>query len=316
MNNKYTLPNAIKAVRNPSILYKEAKNFFWGINNRLFETLYSDGIDFMKEDWDNLIILDACRYDFFKQQNNIGGELNKKYSKGSNSGEFMRANFFNKELYDTVYITANPVWERFDQNVFHYYDFLYGAWDNELGMIPSEIVKKKTISAENDFPNKRIISHFMSPHTPYIGKKGMEFRECYGDPTPKVSITDDGIDFVTEGKHEEYIRRGELTKDKLEDFYSENLDLVLNHVEELVEILSGKTVVTADHGELLLERPLPFTGKKFTHPGIATSKLREVPWLVIDSDARKEVNSDPPIAADNAGAESIEQQLNDLGYRV
>ena len=53
----------------------------------------SDGINIFHEDWDNLIILDACRYDYFKQLNDMDGELEYRISRGSQSREFMRGNF-------------------------------------------------------------------------------------------------------------------------------------------------------------------------------------------------------------------------------
>ena len=67
------------------------------------------GIDVMKEDWDNLIILDACRYDYFKEkQKNIRGELESVVSRGAHSSEFIEKNFLGRKLHDTIYVTANP----------------------------------------------------------------------------------------------------------------------------------------------------------------------------------------------------------------
>lgn len=58
--------------------------------------------------------------------------------------------------------------------------------------------------------------------------------------------------------------------------YEKNLEQVLEHVEELSNILEGKTVVTADHGDLLGENGL------YGHPGNSNLKvLRKVPWDVI-----------------------------------
>ena len=34
------------------------------------------GVHIMREDWDNLIILDACRYDMFEKVNSIKGIIN------------------------------------------------------------------------------------------------------------------------------------------------------------------------------------------------------------------------------------------------
>ncbi|MFW6130788.1 MAG: hypothetical protein ACOC56_06340 [Atribacterota bacterium] len=37
---------------------------------------------FLEEEWDNLIILDACRYDTFKKYNDISEDLEFRYSRG------------------------------------------------------------------------------------------------------------------------------------------------------------------------------------------------------------------------------------------
>jgi hypothetical protein len=43
----------------------------------------------MEEDWDNLIILDACRYDYFKRQHDFEGSVDRIVSPGKMSWEFM-----------------------------------------------------------------------------------------------------------------------------------------------------------------------------------------------------------------------------------
>ena len=45
----------------------------------------NDGTHIMDEDWDNLIILDACRYDLFEEVNTIDGTLESRISLGSAS---------------------------------------------------------------------------------------------------------------------------------------------------------------------------------------------------------------------------------------
>ena len=47
----------------------------------------------MKEDWDNLIVLDACRYDMFKEINTIKGNLERGISRGSATSQFLIENF-------------------------------------------------------------------------------------------------------------------------------------------------------------------------------------------------------------------------------
>jgi hypothetical protein len=55
-----------------------------------------DGINVLEEDWDNLVILDACRYDLFKQVNDISGDLQKRQSQASMTAEFLNRNFAGK----------------------------------------------------------------------------------------------------------------------------------------------------------------------------------------------------------------------------
>ena len=74
----------------------------------------------MDADWDVLLILDACRFDLFSDVIDIPGDLRRVHSLGSSTEEFLRANFANETLHDTVYVTANPQ-ERMHlpENVFH-----------------------------------------------------------------------------------------------------------------------------------------------------------------------------------------------------
>jgi len=64
----------------------------------------------------------------------------------------------------------------------------------------------------------------------------------------------------------------------------------------LIRELDGKSVVSADHGELLGERLLPFTSRKYGHfEYLAAEQLRRVPWHVVDSDDRRRIVADAPI---------------------
>jgi len=66
----------------------------------------------VEEDWDFLIILDACRFDFFKElymkkYKHIGGNLKKAISPVTFTTDWLDKNF--KGFYDDiVYISANP----------------------------------------------------------------------------------------------------------------------------------------------------------------------------------------------------------------
>ena len=89
--NRYNRHNIYRVFKKPSLLIKETRrlssNIIYPINNVYFNRKYGRGIDIIDQDWDNLIILDACRYDYFKEMNTIDGELRPVLSQGSHSFE-------------------------------------------------------------------------------------------------------------------------------------------------------------------------------------------------------------------------------------
>ncbi len=62
-----------------------------------------------EEDWDHLIVLDGCRYDYFLKvyTSFLEGKLEKVVSVGSNTVEW-RDNSFPGNYDDVVYVSANP----------------------------------------------------------------------------------------------------------------------------------------------------------------------------------------------------------------
>ena len=75
------------------------------------------GIDIFEQDWDNLLILDACRADFFRERASLPGETSKVVSRGGATPEWVRANFSNANLYDVVYVTGNGWFEKLRQEI-------------------------------------------------------------------------------------------------------------------------------------------------------------------------------------------------------
>ena len=100
--------------------------------------------------------------------------------------------------------------------------------------------------------------------------------------------------------------------------YRENLDLVLPHVEALLETLSGKSVVTSDHGNLVGERGFPIPIRMYGHPrGLHHEELLSVPWLESERDERRRTVAEPPVDADaDADADEgvVADRLRALGY--
>jgi len=99
--------------------------------------------------------------------------------------------------------------------------------------------------------------------------------------------------------------------------YQTNLDVVLKEVDELLTSATGKTVVTADHGELLGERMSPVPVRRYSHPrGVFVDTLLTVPWFIHEDGTRKEIVSSPPETDTELDEETVDAQLKALGYKI
>jgi len=283
------------------------------VNNLQFRLRHGNGTRVMEEDWDNLLILDGCRYDMFTERVDLPGTLEYRISLGSSSEEFMERNFVDEQFHDTVYVSANPFIPKLGLNeeTFHMVVDLLDDWDEELQTIRPDIVAEAAREAHKQYPNKRLIVHFMQPHAPFIGELGREM--VGGGWTMDHDVENDpGI--------WNRLRDGEdVPLERVWEAYKENLDIVLEEAEPLLSELNGKSVITADHGNLVGERlsPIP-TRRKYGHPyGVHTEELVKVPWFVMQGSDRREVSADSPVESNDESVsdEELEDRLEALGYR-
>jgi hypothetical protein len=273
-----------------------------GVLRRFYRSNPPEGVKVIEQDWDYLIVLDACRYDVFEEVYNeldwLEGDLSKKTSRGSMSIEWLNRNF--TDYYgDTVYLSANtfvssvdidPHYGRkeFDSSE-HFHDLIPLYMDDELkegSVTTPEAVTEKAIEASNQYPDKRFILHYMQPHEPYIG-------EDYYAPEKLLR------ELRSEGKSFDEIRK----------YYKANLIRALESVRDLMEEVDGKFVITSDHGELFGEYGM------HTHPhSVYVSELVQVPWLEITKGQRRGISEDESIEQDDYDEEEIKDQLANLGY--
>jgi len=318
---RYNINSFLNALRNPGELYTEVGTLRDQIR---FQLTHENAIDVMAQDWDYLVILDACRYDIFEEINWIEGDLKKVVSAGSHSEEFCEHNFEGQTFHDTVYVTANAFGARIGDGVFHELVYTgeeindeYVGWHAFSERMEPKTIYDATVEAVERHPDKRVIAHFMQPHTPYLGERAAEIRERVAEDglivrsrqpekVEQYSLDDENV--VVSLK--EAAERGFVTDEELREVYVENLRLVLEHVESLVSQLSGRIVVTADHGEYLGE------GGKLGHPKYQYEEIvREVPWLVIESGPRPDITESMPNQDVDIDEGDIEEHLRDLGYK-
>ena len=295
----YTPSQLMNAIRHPGRAGVEINRHYHSRTDR------DDGArSIFEDDWDNLVILDACRYDAFSARSSLPGTLERRRSLGATTSEFVRENFEGRTLHDTVYVSAN-VWylklrEELDSELHQFIDLQASHHDETLGTVPPEAVTEAARDAAEEYPDKRLIVHYLQPHQPYIGRTGRDHFE------------------VSPGLRET-LHRSDVSDSMLRKAYQENLDIVLDSVADLLPSLDGRTVVTADHGEMLGERGSPIPVQTYGHfDGLYDDKLVTVPWQVIEGDERKEIVSEAPAEGelDAADAEVVDERLRELGYKI
>ena len=230
------------------------------------------GIKVIDEDWDYLVILDACRYDVFAQVNDISKVISRVYSLAPNTQYWLIENIkYDVEKWcDIVYISANPfVSETMLRkltgisNPFLHLEKVWDyGWDRIRRTVPPIKVVQATMKMLRRYPGKRMVIHFLQPHIPYM------YGEDLDDIWPHPQMR-----FGNLRKLRQYIKEHVV---EAKNAYIGSVSYVLGYVKKLIPFLKGKIVVTSDHGELFGEYGL------YEHPAVYVEPLLAVPWLVIE----------------------------------
>jgi hypothetical protein len=262
------------------------------------ERYYADGFSIFDEDWDTLIVLDACRYDAFADVNTLSGTLENRTSRGATTTEFVRGNFKERELLDTIYVDANghfgDMQNELETTLFLYRPF-YDQRDAAGGRTTTpETVTDVALELHKRHPDKRLIVHYLQPHQPFISPETTGIEHCANLPTT--------------------IKRNDLDADDLHELHRQNLIYALESVARLLNEVDGLSVVTADHGEMMFER-LPYVPiREFGHnAGLYVPELLTVPWLKVDGPRREIFEADEAIDV-NVDSQKARENLRRLGY--
>jgi len=304
-----------RAIRNPRLFSRGLNRFFHRRAGLRSEN--TAGIDVFDEDWDTLVVLDACRYDMFESTSQLDGTLSSRISKGSSTVEWLQANFDGRDLRDTVYITANPQLERnrdgWDIALHETINvWLDEGWDNETGTVRAETMTDAALEAAERFPHKRLVVHYMQPHYPFVP------ADTTADKEHLKQIDGDG-DAPSEENVWNQMFNGDLdlSRDELWSIYVDNLNYVLDSVKRLLDSLSGKTVVTGDHGNYVGERASPIPIREYGHPrGLYDPPVVRVPWFVHEYGYRREIrHTEENSSATTIKSDVVDDRLRNLGYK-
>lgn len=273
------------------------------------------------KDWDYLIVLDACRYDYFEKiyDNYFEGKLQKATSPGSNTFSWVVETFLDPNFSDTIYISGNPhinsltpseppnfmdspPVEKFNakENFLKIIDVWHWREDFEDRISHPQKINEALLEKNKLFPKKRIIAHYIQPHPPlpspdgnldetspkselgffskvlYSFKRrvrsfaGRGLEEVLGEKALKEARKKAGV--VPPASPKKFAEAYGV--EALRQAYEKNLRFALRYVKNLLEDISGRVVITSDHGERLGE------DEKFGHQTTQSDPiLREVPWF-------------------------------------
>lgn len=299
----YSIAEVIRGLKDPYKILRELNLIYYEYFND--GPYNSNGVDFLDQDWDNMIILDACRFDYFEQRaaDKLPGSLEHRISKAGQTREFVESHFSNRDLHDLVYVTGNDWILKIGDDI--------GADVYNVISVKDDLdwnqrkITNRALEAAEEFPNKRLLIHLIPPHHPF---KGPTADEVF------PSIKEQSSGFFSD------IRKGNvnISDELLRKAYEENLDRAIPATQELLNSLQGKTIVTADHGEFLGERCRPIPIKEYGHHGgLYAEKLVKVPWHVHNGE-RREIRPEEPLEddIDNRTPEEIDQRLRELGYKI
>ncbi|WP_050050379.1 hypothetical protein [Halostagnicola sp. A56] len=252
----------------------------------------------MNGDWDTVLLIDACRYDYFADESNLRGTLDDRIAPGSMSQEFIERSFVGHQYHDTVYVTANPFVVELEYDTFHdVVNLVDDYFDSGMRTVRPEVVSAAVRKAHEEYPHKRIVAHYMQPHAPFLSDFGQ-------------TITD-----ALAWRGNQYHLPDTVSVSDVKRAYRENVEIVLEEIEDVIPDIDGNVVVTSDHGELLGERLFPIPIRGFEHPkSIYKEELLRVPWLEIESDTRRDIRSEPPKTRNPIASETAEKRLAQWGY--
>ena len=235
-----------------------------------------------EEKWNVLIILDACRYDTFKQLifEFIHGTLFPVLSSGSITFDWFVNTWCNSKHKNNVYyISANPYIRKDDPSISKCVYKVLDAWKmfwvkEKMSVDVKDVLNFSKIVLRmysKDLKNSRLklVIHLLQPHAPYNHWPSV-FNELWklGAPYNITTI----FSLYRKDKH---------TVDILRASYIKNLRYTLINIAKFIHEIHQqysndiKIVITSDHGELFGEYGLLF------HPNIEVPELRIVPWFVV-----------------------------------
>lgn len=265
---------------------------------------FQRGTPIYREDWDLLILLDACRVDVIEQATDeyeFFDSVERFETLDTMTQWWMRKNFtpeYREEMAATGYVCGNP----FSETELHGSDFAEldevwrYAWDDELGTVPPRPMTDRAVKMQRDRDHDRLIVHYMQPHCPFLAN-------------PDLSIGKQVENFGDQEWDDvwERLRKGAVTLEEVWSAYRGNLEIVLNDVRLLLSnVDADRAIITSDHGNAVGEWGV------YGHPiHMPLSCLRIVPWIEVNA---RDTGQYTPSPVERVVDTEVNDHLESLGY--
>jgi len=261
-------------------------------------------------DWDVMIILDACRADLFNEVAPTHGvysefaSVNQIYSHASASQEWLKKTFTQgpeERVKETYYVTSNGFSGMVqNQGLLGLEEVWRYAIDSDVGITRSEAVTDVALDIYRNTTAQKYIFHYVPPHAPFLHCAGK-----YNSIATEIGAGD--TQNVWKGLEEGKYELSEVWED-----YGKNLFNVLDHVETVIENVSGKVAVTADHGNCVGEWGI------YGHPPyVPVPAVKKVPWAIAEGKGKRNYEIQGyKQKQDETDSEDVMDHLKNLGYAV
>lgn len=223
-----------------------------------------------ERDWDYLIVLDAMRWDVMDALVEPEVEALRTPSEGS-TPDWMRKVWCREGWEDVDYLSANGMIKAMKER--DNYDEYVGDYANfrDVSGLGGEIRPRVTTPDKmTEFTNREddppVVSHFIQPHTPFIGDFAINIAGR------DIGLAEHGYDSrAPTGRVARLAYKGEISVDVYRQAYVANAHLALRWASKIAN-RKNNVVITSDHGEGL-------GPEVFDHGGPRNSCNRVVPWL-------------------------------------
>jgi hypothetical protein len=286
----------------------------------------SDAVNVLERDWDTLVVLDACRADLFEDLTNdadLGQFIDRKgtiRSIASSTPEWLQRTF-GQSHGDIVYVAGNPMVSKHKPESFHeLVEIWRDAYDSDTNVISPESVTAKGLKMRSEYPNKRLILHYMQPHYPFIDRPNLNYSNISFEKLGLDSGGDNTNSIILENGHHVgdvwgALEEGLVQENEVWEGYSHNLSVALGQVQRLIRQIDDRIVITSDHGNMLGGRSWPIPTKIFGHPRDHRNKgLINVPWAIVRGESRTIIEETVTSSPSSASKQEIEDHLSELGY--